>query len=123
MSPSEFQAAQARAGWLYMAQQAFDLTPGETYALDLLSDRPGVPVSMESLQAYSGKCSQTQSKLGAVKRIERLRAKLADVGCDGVISLVTSAPNVPAIGYCMSAAGAQLVRSTLFEIYGVELAA
>lgn len=119
MTLSDFRARQLREGWLRMAEQAFALTPCETYFLDLLTARPGQVAAFEELQAFDGRNSRSQSRESAKKRIERLRDKLSDVGCEGVILLVTD-HHGPATGYAMSAAGVRCVESALLFALGVE---
>lgn len=120
MRPREFTDEQMRLGWLALAAKTLDLCPGETDALGHLMRAPGRVVTMEALAEVTHCRNGKGSRWGALKRIERLRAKLTDVGCVDVVTRVSEAPNKPALGFVVSAAAAEEIRTAIRSAFGVD---
>lgn len=79
------------AGWRAMAAAAFNLRPAEAHALALLRRRAGMDVPIRAFAEFVGQTNSGEpgSDAGVRKRIERVRARLNDVGCGDIIATVT----------------------------------
>lgn len=74
------------AGWRGLFREVWDLRPAEAAALRQLMRRAGGVVSIRALaEGFEGHANCTGSADAIRKRIERVRAKLADVGLGQVI--------------------------------------
>lgn len=125
MTPAEFEAEREWLGWQAMAARAFNLRPAEVHALALMMRTPGRTASLASLAAFDGVGSGSRnvsgSRVGIAKRIERVRSKLLDVGCGGVVETVAEHRFAPTLGYRISPDGARRVEAALRFAHGVEL--
>jgi hypothetical protein len=99
MTPQTLQNALIDLGWLALTQRALGGRPAESYTLWHLKRCAGRPVNIHALASeYQGtggmmvaasKVRDAESSANAVrKRVERLRAGLADLGCEDAIQTV-----------------------------------
>jgi hypothetical protein len=130
MTPEQFEGELYWMGWRALTQKAWGLRPAEAHALTLLMRCPGRVVTVETLAAYDGDgmaCVRLHngSRGGICTRLVRLRAKLADLGCNDVIETVRDGGcrgGGPAVGYRISMAGARVLDGILRGSCGLKIA-
>ncbi len=118
----EFQTEKMWLGWRAMAVAVFNLRPVEADALLRLARNAGRPVTFETFAGDLGNRNGTGTREGVKKRIERVRAKLADIGCDDVIATVERGGG-PALGYRLAPSGLERINRAMWFVWGVEGAA
>lgn len=133
MNRASLQSALIDLGWLSLTHRVLGGRPAESYALRQLLRRPGAIVTVEAFAAEyedheSGGGSmrtsnghRTGSRNAVVKRIERLRAALADLGIRDAIVTQRTSSNEPALGYSVSRADAARIERALLYACGLEI--
>lgn len=120
----EFDAALRWAGWRALAAAAFNLRPAEAHALALMVRTPGRVVSLGTLAAFKGGAGSCHgvngSRRGILKRIERVRARLADVGCAGAVEAVAAHRFAATQGFRISPANARRIEEALVFACGLD---
>lgn len=126
MTPTQFDCKVRWLGWRALSQRILNLRPAEAHALVLMMQAPDRTVTLETLATFDGDGMMNSrhfngSRSGIHKRIERLRAKLSDVGCDGVVETVADHRFAPTLGFRISAKGVGDIDATLRGICGVQI--
>jgi hypothetical protein len=105
-------------GWRTLATQVLNLRPNEAGVLVALMRRPGVVVSADHIATLPVQPhrpdTMTGSHEGVLRRVSRLRAKLADLGCDEVVT-IRPGGNDPISGFMLTRAGAERIQAALAE--------
>ena len=112
------------AGWRALAAAAFNLRPNEAHALTLMRRRAGAAVTFAAFAGFIGQAAKSHGEAGTTgairKRVERVRAKIEDIGCAGIIETVRDGPFSPARGYRMSREGAGRIDEAVRCACGLE---
>jgi hypothetical protein len=121
MTREGLQRALIDLGWISLIQRALRGKPAETYALVQLMRCAGRPVSYGAIAAeydlmMPGK-TRSGSKIAIAKRIEHLRASLADLGCVGAVQT-----SDPFGGYFIAKDDIPRIQTALLFACGIELA-
>lgn len=105
-------------GWRTLATQVLNLRPSEAGALVALLRRPGVAVTVAQLAALPvqpHRLTETAgSHKGVLLRVSRLRAKLADLGCDEVVAIRPSGFD-PITAFMVTRSGAERIQTALAD--------